>query len=122
MSNVEAMNEKRVDLYPSRVTDKPSLLERKDPVVHGEHTENSLLTPEQLDFYENNGYLFLESFFTEEEVAVLSSEAKRLQEAGKALSSDEIIREPNGNEVRSIFAIHRQKGAFENLSMHDRLR
>ncbi len=121
MSIIQTSDAKRVDLYPSRINDKPSILERKDPVVHGEHTKDSLLSREQLDFYEKNGYLFLESFFNEEEVAVLSAEANRLKEAGKKSSADEIIREPNGNEVRSIFAIHREKGAFEDISMHARL-
>jgi ectoine hydroxylase len=122
MSNVQTINAKRVDLYPSRVSEKPSLLDRKDPVVHGKHSKDSLLTPEQLDFYEKNGYIFLESFFSEDEVAELRKEADRLRENGRKSSADEIIREPNGNEVRSIFAIHREKGAFEDISAHPRLR
>ncbi|MEX2415784.1 MAG: ectoine hydroxylase [Paenibacillaceae bacterium] len=122
MSNVQAVNTRRVDLYPSRISDKPSILERKDPVVYGERTKDCLLTSEQLDFYEKNGYLFLDSFLNKTEVEDLRKEANRLREMGSKSSAGEIIREPNGTEVRSIFAIHCEKGAFEDISKHPRLR
>jgi ectoine hydroxylase len=123
MSSTQTVTNKgRMDLYPSRLSNKPILLDRKDPVVYGERTKDSLITPEQLDFYEKNGYLFLESFFNEREVELLRTEANRLRDKGRNSSADEIIREPNGHEVRSIFAIHREKGAFEDISKHPRLR
>lgn len=44
------------DLYPSRVGDRPRLLERADPVVYRTGAWPGPLTPAQLDFYEENGF------------------------------------------------------------------
>jgi len=110
------------DKYPSRVSDKPELVERKDPVVYSIWTEGSPLTKEQSKFYSENGYLFLEGFYSEEEVAKLRAEQAKQQEAHRGSMKDEVIREPGGDEVRSIFAVHRDNEVFQALSQEPRLR
>ncbi|WP_274650626.1 ectoine hydroxylase [Paenibacillus humicola] len=109
------------DAYPSRVDDTPSLLERKDPVVYSEWTKDSPLSREQHDFYDRNGYLFLEGFFSPEEIAEWRQELRRLQQLYRDREADYVVREPESREVRSIFAVHDHNKLFMQLAAHPRL-
>ncbi|MCR2802807.1 ectoine hydroxylase [Paenibacillus soyae] len=113
--------EQTIDRYPSRLADKPGRSERKDPVVYSTWTADSPLTKEQSDFYEQNGYLFLEDFFNETELNVWREELSRLQEAYRDQEASHVIREPQSKEVRSIFAVHENNDIFQSLSKHPRL-
>lgn len=112
----------RDDKYPSRVYGKPALLERKDPVVYGAWHDDCGLTKAQSDAYERNGYLHLEGFFSPEEVRKLKAEMQLFKEACAARNAPEIVREPGGTEIRSIFAVHESNDEFRSLSMHRKLR
>lgn len=109
------------DVYPSRIAAKPSIEDRKDPVVYSSWTESSPLTKEQTEFYEKNGYLFLEEYFPEEEVHAWKQELKRLQSYYKEQESEHVIREPESHEVRSIFAVHDNNAIFRALAKHEKL-
>lgn len=109
------------DVYPSRIAAKPSIEDRKDPVVYSSWTESSPLTKEQTEFYEKNGYLFLEEYFPEEEVQAWKQELKRLQSYYKEQESEHVIREPESHEVRSIFAVHDNNAIFRALAKHEKL-
>lgn len=111
-----------MDVYPSRMDSEPKWLERKDPVVHSTGVNDSGLTDDQVKFYEENGYLFIENYFTNEEIARYKKEMTRLWENGQHVEADEIIREPGSHEVRSIFAVHRDNAVFASLSQHEKLR
>ncbi|MCV4235689.1 ectoine hydroxylase [Virgibacillus sp. LDC1] len=123
MSNnhVSALQEKDLDVYPSRLHPEPRILKRQDPVVHSEWSPDAALTQEQSDFYERNGYLFLENFFHGEELSRYQEEARKLQVTARDTEKDEVIREPGGNEVRSVFAVHESHEVFKQLSRHPRL-
>ncbi|WP_178022508.1 ectoine hydroxylase [uncultured Paenibacillus sp.] len=109
------------DVYPSRIHTEPQWLPRQDPVVYSEWNSESPILKEQLAFYQKNGYLFLEGFLAEDELRGYQKEARQLQESSRQQQADEIIREPGGDEVRSIFAIHRSQPAFRELSQHPKL-
>lgn len=110
------------DVYPSRVSPKATILPRVDPVVYrNERTNSGPLTTEQLSFYEQNGYLNLTGFFSPEEVQYLRSEMDRLWEYNAQANRKEVIREPESQEVRSIFAVHRDNEVFRQLSQDPRL-
>jgi ectoine hydroxylase len=110
-----------VDRYPSRVKDEPGVLERPDPVVYSKWAANSPLTEEQSAFYEQKGYLFMENFFSPEEVAHWNAELKRLQQQYRNRDAGHVIREPGSDEVRSIFAVHDNNPVFHDLSAHPKL-
>lgn len=114
-------NDNQIDLYPSRIHDKPTITSRKDPVVYPDAGFTGPLSKEQLDFFERNGYLFLDSFFSEEETAGLKEELNKvwLESAGRRVP--EVIREPGGDEVRSVFAVHRDNEVFRELSRNSRI-
>lgn len=109
------------DAYPSRVEPQPRLLERVDPVVYDKTLRQSVISAEQLDAYDRNGYLFLESFFSEQEVRALQDELKRVWREAEGDDRAEIIREPDSDAVRSVFAVHRDNAVFRKLSEHERL-
>lgn len=110
------------DVYPSRVSPEARILPRVDPVVYrNERINSGPLTAEQLSFYEQNGYLNLTGFFAPEEVQDLRSEMDCLWEENAQANRREVIREPESQEVRSIFAVHRDNEVFRKLSQDPRL-
>jgi len=103
------------DAYPSRL-EAPGIIERKDPVVYGQRPSDSYLNEDQLNFYEQNGFLNFESFFFREEVTKLQNELDRLRSNKDAEENPEYFLEPASREVRSIFNIHRTNELFRKLS------
>nr|WP_150959928.1 ectoine hydroxylase [Aneurinibacillus sp. XH2] len=114
-------NDNQIDLYPSRIHDKPTITSRKDPVVYPDAGFTGPLSKEQLDSFERNGYLFLESFFSEEETAGLKEELNKVWQESADRRVPEVIREPGGDEVRSVFAVHRDNEVFRELSRNSRI-
>jgi len=114
--------DRAVDFYPSRVEAKPSIAERIDPVIWGAGAEaEGPLTPDRIDFFETKGYLAFESFFGREEVDKLAAELVEVWKAAKASDDDTIVREPGGDIVRSVFAIHESNAVFGALLRDRRL-
>jgi ectoine hydroxylase len=109
------------DLYPSRCTSQPQLLPRIDPVVHASWNSNAPLTPEQTQQFEAQGYLVLDKVFGDDEILALQNETGKLLGDPSALDADTVITEPEGDEVRSIFEIHRQNIMMERLAADARL-
>ena len=109
------------DSYPSRIYQEPKLLERQDPVVYNPTINQTEISKEQLTFYEENGYLFLESFFTEDQVQFWKQELARLWEQSKEVQKPEVIREPGNDEIRSIFAVHRDDEVFKQMASDQRI-
>jgi ectoine hydroxylase len=107
------------DAYPSRVHDKPQLLERKDSVLHGEAT--GYLTPLHRRSYAAKGFLSFRGFFTPEEVARLQTEVNRLRDEEGPTGRDEVIIERSSEAVRSIFAAHRLSPIIDRLARNPRL-
>jgi ectoine hydroxylase len=107
-----------MDLYPSRVKGYPEMLERKDPVVYPGYEDKGPLNKEQLNFFDQNGYLFLNSLFDEHEVKLYREELNRVWTESQHKDVPEVIKEPNSNFVRSVFAVHRDNAVFHALSKH----
>ena len=74
------------------------------------------LSPQQLAEFEERGYLFLPSCFSDEEVAALRSEAEAIYRQDRK----EVWREKTG-APRTAFAAHTYNEAFRILSRHPRL-
>ena len=74
------------------------------------------LNDEQLAQLRDEGWIFMPDYFSEEEVAVLKSEAHKVFQ----LKRDEIYLEKDGTP-RSAFAVHRLNEAFDLLGRHPRL-
>ncbi|MBM7573329.1 ectoine hydroxylase [Aquibacillus albus] len=110
-----------LDLYPSRVKENPSITKRKDPVIHNSTSQDGPLNKNDLDFYEENGYLLFPNLFSSEEVEVLQNELKRNMDENKASNEPHIVREAKSDQVRSVFDVHNNDEFFNRLSSHERI-
>jgi ectoine hydroxylase len=111
--------EKAQDLYPSRVAPEPSLIDRRDPVVHGEAT--GALTRYQRDAYQADGFLAFSGFFPLEEVRELQKEGERLRNRDDLRGREDVITEPESDEIRSIFRVHQRSDLFDRVTRDRRI-
>ncbi len=109
-----------IDPYPSRIHRQPEIKERKDPIVYG-GADDGPLSPEQLAFYQRNGFLRLQGLFSAGEVEACRRELQRLWSREARGTRDEVIREPASDVIRSIFAVHRDSSLFRRLVNDPRL-
>ena len=93
------------DPYYSRIGATWELCDRREPVVWSEGPGRGPLTAEQLASYEQNGFLVMPALFSQDEVASLLAECERMAAAADP-SRDDVIIEPTGGAVRSLFRIH----------------
>ena len=74
------------------------------------------LTPEQLEQFDREGYLFLPGLFSPQEAALLKEEAEKIY----AMDREEVWREKSGI-ARTAFAVHTYNEAHRRLGAHPRL-
>lgn len=111
----------QVDRYLSRQAVETSWQERQDPVVYRDDLHNAPITPEQLERYARDGYLVLPKLFSSEEVAVLRREVERVRQDPALLTSPKVIKEPESQAVRSVFAIHKDNPLFARAACDERI-
>ena len=75
------------------------------------------LTPQQIEHFERDGYLFFPSLFTPPEIKGLTDEVPRLY----AQDRPENVREKTGDVVRTNFAAHLYSYPFAKLARHPRM-
>ena len=109
------------DPYPSRVFDTPRILPRLDPVVHGAEGSPGPLSPTDLALFEANGYLFFDGMFAPHEVARYVDELGALSRRSDVKEAKETVLEPDSQEVRSIFNVHRSNALFRALAHEPRI-
>lgn len=108
------------DRYPSRVGPEPGITERKDPVVHGS-VQDGPLTQEQLDYFERNGFMQLPGVLSPEECQEAIDEFWRFGRSPEMRGDDRTILEPDSDEVRSTFEIHRIHELGQRIVSDERL-
>ena len=75
------------------------------------------LSPEQIQAFDRDGYLFFPSLFTPEEIRTLTDEVPALY----AQRRPENVREKTGDVVRTNFAAHLYSYPFAKLARHPRM-
>jgi len=115
------MNISMSDLYVSRTDRDAAIIARQDPVVYEEGAFADALAPEQLEAYRKDGVLLLPNLFSEDEIATLNNELERLCTDPSIASREEAIREPDSDEIRSVFAVHKLSRKLEQLARDPRL-
>jgi len=108
------------DLYPSRVGGAAALLPRRDPVVHGA-ADGGPLDRDQCESFAADGFLVLPGFFAAARVRSLCAELDALLRARCDDRGDEVVREPGGDGIRSLFRIHDTSPVFAALARDARL-
>ncbi len=109
------------DLYPTRISPEPVWQERKVPVLYPGYSLPSPLSAEQARQFEEEGFLVLPRIYSEEEVAIFRVEVERLRTDPEIRASEKTIREPQGEAVRSVFAIHRDNPLFSRMASDERI-
>lgn len=94
------------DFYVSRSGRDAALIARCDPVVYENGRYADALDEEQLERYENDGFLIMPNLFSASEVEALREEAVALEHDPAVREGEEVIREPGGTALRSIFRVH----------------
>ena len=109
-----------MDYYPTRKSASFSLIDRKEPEVYDNAFDLQMLTPENVAFFEKNGYLLIQNLLSREELNALSDELIKLTGDDKK-HSDEYILEPHHGDVRSIFYVHKNSSVFRDLASDYRI-
>ncbi len=105
------------DLYPSRIDDQERLLPRTDPVVYGS-AENGPLDQQQLNFFDDNGYLIIPGLMQDCIPACLADIPPMKQQLQ---GRDELILEPDSQVLRSVFSPELHSNACKQVSRDPRL-
>src|SRR5690606_38053112 len=100
----------------------PEWLPRQDPVVYTSITRpKGPLSRQQLEDYNQNGFLFFPGLFDAGEVAGLGEEMRRLGSDPAALHREGSITEPGSGDLRTLFEIHKTSPVFARLAHDPRL-
>lgn len=105
------------DPYPSRRGGEAVVKPRRDPVLHGKTGDRTpgLLGAEALSHYEECGLLRLEGLLGQDESNRLAAEAEDLLHTRRDDASPKVVREPGGDEIRSIFEVHEDSAVVRDL-------
>jgi ectoine hydroxylase len=109
------------DRYPTRVADRPSLIERTDPTVWGGQHSPGLLSPDELAAHDRDGFVTVPELLSPDEVATFSAELSRLASDPQVRADERTIIEKASQEVRSIFEVHRLSEAVAALVADERV-
>lgn len=108
----------QADPYASRFEREWRAVPRQDPVVWGD--AGGPLPGDQLAHYEHEGYLAVRQLLASQEAKSLLDEAQRLADAADP-HADDVIVEPGGGAVRSLFRIHRTSDVFRAVCKDERV-
>ncbi len=102
------MRIREVDLYPSRMAESAEIARRTDPVLYGSPADRARgpLSPAELALYARDGFLLREGVLDAREVAALTAALDAALARARGATVPEVVREPGGDAVRSIFAVH----------------
>lgn len=117
MIEATALQSSVLDRYPSRVSDTPRVTRRLDPVVYDLKSTAPLLE-NQLAQYADDGFLHFERLFDHDQIVQWLNELNRLRADAAVRSLQQTVIEPDSEELRSIFAVHRISDVFDALVRH----
>lgn len=110
------------DPYPTRLAKKPDMpwLNRREKVVKGDAADGPL-SQQQLDEFEQRGFLFEPDFLDQREVEDLTGHLHELLGRDEYRGRDFSVTEPGSEEIRSLFAVHFLSERFNQLARDPRL-
>ena len=110
------------DPYPTRLAKKPDMpwLNRREKVVKGQAADGPL-SQQQLDEFEQRGFLFEPDFLDQREVQELTGHLHELLARDEFRGRDFSVTEPGSEEIRSLFAVHFLSERFRQLARDPRL-
>ncbi|WP_433276510.1 ectoine hydroxylase [Pseudonocardia xinjiangensis] len=109
------------DRYPTRVADRPSLIERVEPTVWGGTRVPGPLSSDELAAHDRDGFVTVPELLTPDEVAAYSAELDRLATDPRIREDERTIVEKSSRQVRSVFEVHRISDAVAALVADERV-
>ncbi|WP_404369470.1 ectoine hydroxylase [Marinobacter sp.] len=111
------------DEFPTRLERKVEMFQRLDPVVHTpeERWAEGPLSEERVREFDEKGFMFFESFFSQDEMDGFIRELKDYEDDEDLKVSEGTILEPGKEEIRSIFGIHEISERFDRLTRDPKL-
>jgi ectoine hydroxylase len=109
------------DRYPTRVADRPSLVERTDPTLWGGHHVSGPLSADELTAHDRDGFVTVPELLTPDEVAVYRAELDRLATDPQVRADERTIIEKTSQQVRSVFEVHKISEAVAALVADERV-
>lgn len=112
-----------IDQYPTRLEKPHPLIDRLEPVIHSEnsHRWEGPLGEDILSRYQKDGFLWLEGFFSEEDVQPFFGELEAMGRDSELMDSEVVIKDPQSGELRSVFAMHELSEKFNELTRDPRI-
>ncbi|MBO0883497.1 MAG: ectoine hydroxylase [Mycobacterium sp.] len=109
------------DRYPTRGAGRIGIEPRHDPVVWAPERANSPLDQRAVDGFDKDGFLAVDRLLDGDVVADLQDELSTLRTNQAVVDDERSILEPDSQEIRSIFEVHRVSTAFGALVADPRL-
>ena len=94
-----------VDRYPTRRAEAPEPFPRPDPVLYP--SAGGPLAAEQCERFGHDGFVVVDEIVDQGTVAALLAEVERMATDPAVTSSERVVKEPGGDDVRSVFEVHR---------------
>ncbi|WP_462417094.1 ectoine hydroxylase [Kytococcus sp. Marseille-QA3725] len=110
----------RTDHYPTRLADRPAVLERRDPVVAG-GPQDGPFEVDELEQVEQRGYTQVPDLFTPAEIERMRTELDELSRNPEVLADERTITEAASGQLRSVFEVHRTNELFRSVAHDPRL-
>lgn len=107
------------DRYPSRRATDERILSRSDPVVWGD--ADGPLDPELVAAFDDDGFIVVPGLLAPSEVDQVNAEIDRRAADPAVRSRPQAIVEPDSDELRSLFEIHRGDDPLARLARDPRL-
>ncbi|MBW1602849.1 ectoine hydroxylase [Streptomyces sp. JJ66] len=108
------------DLYPTRGATEAAV-PRQDPVVWSDPDVTGPITAGHLADYERDGFLAVDQLITPDEVSVYRGELERLISDPEIRRDERSIVEPQSQEIRTVFEVHKISEVFAGLVRDPRL-
>ncbi|SEE34426.1 ectoine hydroxylase [Gordonia malaquae] len=107
------------DRYPTRLHEAAPMMRRPDPVVWG--SVDGPFTADEIHDYSAKGFHIEDGLLTPAQVQECWTEFDRLTGDPDVEASGAVVRESNGDAVRSIFAVHRHSPVIDALARTPRI-
>lgn len=108
------------DRYPTRRSTESALLRRPDPVVHGS-VDDGPLSQDELDCYDQNGFVAVDQLITADDVAAYRDELGRLNADPRMKADERTVVDSGSEDIRSVFEVHKVSEVFAELVRDARL-
>lgn len=102
------------DLYPSRKNTKFTIQKRLDPTVFCDMNKLNNSEKALIETYNSNGYILISNYFDKSVINKVINEINEIK--SKYNSLENIIKEPNSDNIRTIFAADKFSKYISNLS------